>query len=167
MRAAGERRNEFGDDGQDDGPIGWFLRPAFLGADTARIHIASVARAKRPVSRMLFISLGQYLNEGTVCLLSLHGLGSGAAMSEAVGEFLPGAVEPGLGVQRSGLFQCVQAAETQSVFAWQEGLGPEPAEQFAGDDAVLVVAENFLHTVGRVGQAGTFWGLTGATVSAA
>lgn len=59
-------------------------------------------------------------------------------------------VETGLGIQCDGLFQRVQPAVAESAFALNEGLGAEPAQQVAGDDAVLVVTKDLLHTVSGI-----------------
>jgi hypothetical protein len=55
----------------------------------------------------------------------------------------------------------VQSAVAESVFALNEGLGAEPAQQLAGDDAVLVVTQDPLDTLGGIHQAAGVLGIDG------
>gem|GEM_PF-6064288 len=69
-------------------------------------------------------------------------------------EVLPFAVEAGFGIQGCVFFSGVKSAVAEAVFALEEGLGAQSAQQVPCDDAVLMVAEDFLDSVGRVCQTG-------------
>lgn len=68
------------------------------------------------------------------------------ACSETVGNF-PFAVEAGLCLECGGLLQCVQPPVAESVLAQGESLGAELAKKLAGNNAALMVTEDFLDDV--------------------
>ena len=63
-------------------------------------------------------------------------------------------MEAAFGFQCKGFLKCVQAAVAEPVFALDEGFRAESAEHAAGDQAVLVVPQELLDSVGRVSQTG-------------